>query len=132
MACRKLARFTRLCDAFRLPLIVVHDRLAPFDPIDDGLRAAVAMLAGDLADATTTIISLALGADSLESAMGVSPTVALGWSREVTPVDERVDPARTRSAIARILVDVPPTRLPAWEDPRVNREQRGNLFSRTR
>jgi acetyl-CoA/propionyl-CoA carboxylase carboxyl transferase subunit len=123
-AAEKAARFVRMCDAFGIPLVVlanVPGYLPSAAQEWEGLARRGAKLLFAFAEATVprvtlitgvahgtgylTMNSRALGATRVFAWPGA--TVAGFDARDLSVIDETIDPAHTRQAIARAIAQAP-------------------------
>ncbi|MDH4147053.1 MAG: hypothetical protein OEY23_17995 [Acidimicrobiia bacterium] len=117
----KVERLVRLCDTFRLPLVVVHGdvRLATGDveAVGGGRR-----LLDALGAVTIPLIALDVSGVSPLAApgpLGAAVALDLAWHNSGTerpaPADEMVEPAGSRAALEAALRSVTVARPAAWE-----------------
>lgn len=130
-AADKVVRLLRWCDALRLPIVVVHGSLpGPGAPSVEAIDARLALQRG-WAEATTTLITVALdaAADDLGAHLGRRPTLTIRSGGDA-PADLTVTAGARRAALAAALVDLPPERPVPWSVPYAAVDREANLFSK--
>lgn len=132
--CVKLARLVRLCDTFRLPLVVIHGDVDL--PAGDAVSTSTARdLLAAFAASTVPVVAVALGGARSLNRLGVGVAFDGAWSsspgRREVPPDAIFAPADTRQIVADVLRTLIVHRPPAWEHALGRPAVEVNLFNRS-
>lgn len=130
----KVDRLVGLCEAFQLPLVVVHGQVQLDESDVDALDHAATVWTSWLA-ATVPTVTLAVRAAPPPAFLAKRPSYSGAWEADrggARQPDETFDPPATRARLVRALRALPVNRLERWEDRQQVDDQPAdeNLFSR--